>query len=513
MYGIYLSMRNLWISLFMVVTVQGYAQTSLNEAIESALTKSCLDRSQTAVSVVAVPTGHVVYTQNAQTPLLPASIMKLVTTAAALHYLGPEFRFETDLLYSGERSGGILHGDLILRGGGDPKLSPADLWRMAMIVKNQGINQVEGRLIADVRFFDSLDRSPDWEPDEDEQRAYNAKIGALSVNYNVVAIHIGPGVRVGDPIAVWLEPDPGANYLPFEVSGKTRGQGRSSYSAQRIEGQADGREFIQVSGSLPVNTFERIVYITVGDPTRYALETFRMYLQQLGVQVQGSSESGSTPPQARQLYHHESPPLTLILKELNTYSNNFIAEQLVKTISAEHPDTTNNTNPTHSGTRGGGSHAEGLQLIRAFLSSNRVNLQGVNISDGSGLSRKNQFTAQAMTDLLVNMYQRFDIGPDFVSALRVMGAEGAPSKRFKNSPVAGLVRAKTGTLAGLSTLAGYVATPDNQMFAYALFLNNNRCGGGGADAVENTIVTAIHQFGSNVTPENRPQLSRATPQQ
>jgi D-alanyl-D-alanine carboxypeptidase/D-alanyl-D-alanine-endopeptidase (penicillin-binding protein 4) len=482
-----------WLSLFMLLTSQAFAQSHLTEAIDSALSRSCLDRNQTAVSIVALPSDKVVYERNPQTSLLPASVMKVVTTAAALHYLDPEFRFTTDVLYSGERVGDTIRGDLIIRGGGDPKLSPAHLWHIAMILKQRGINTINGRLVADVHFFDSLDRAPSWEPDEGVQRAYNAKLGALSVNYNVVSIHVGPGSHVGAPLSVWLEPNP--MYLSVRNSGRTVNHGRSSYSTtQHAEG--DNQVLIQVNGTFPIDAAERIVYRSIDNPTRYATETFRAYLQQVGIQITGESTVGLTPLNATLLYTHESSPLSLILKELNTYSNNFIAEQLVKTIAAK---------------RGGmhGSHAEGLKLIKNFLRSSGVDMQGVNLVDGSGLSRQNQLTTRAMTDLLTKMYHRFDIGPDFMSVLRVMGAEGAPSSRFKNSPAGGHIRAKTGTLAGVSTLVGYVATPDNQVFAYALFLNRNRCGHSGADAVENSIVNAIYELGNGVST----QLSRVTFQQ
>jgi len=326
-------LRGLSIGLLLFLTRYAYAQAHLTEAVDSALSQSCLDRNQTAVSIVALPSGQVVYERNPQTALLPASVMKIVTTAAALHYLGPEFRFETDVLHSGERVNDTIKGDLIIRGRGDPKLSPAHLWQMAMSLKQQGINTINGRLVADVHFFDSLDRAPSWSPDEDAQRAYNAKLGALAVNYNVVAVNIGPGSHVGAPLSVWLEPNP--LYLSVHNTGRTIGQGRSSYAARRHE-EPNDQVIIQVNGTFPIDAAARVVYLSINDPTRYATETFRSYLQQVGIQIVGESAVGLTPLNARLLYHHESPPLPLILKELNTYSNNFIAEQLVKTIAAKH---------------------------------------------------------------------------------------------------------------------------------------------------------------------------------
>jgi D-alanyl-D-alanine carboxypeptidase/D-alanyl-D-alanine-endopeptidase (penicillin-binding protein 4) len=206
-------------------------------------------------------------------------------------------------------------------------------------------------------------------------------------------------------------------------------------------------------------------------------------LQKAGISVAGGIEIAPAPPNATRLYRHTSPPLSMILKELNTYSNNFIAEQILKTIAAQETNIP-------------GSHAEGLRLVNEFLQRSNVNMQGIVLKDASGLSRENYFTVQAMTTLLTAMQKRFDIGADFMSSLRVLGANGVESHRLKDSPAQGKIRAKTGTLDGLSALVGYVSNASGQQFAFALFLNNNNCGHSGADVVENRIVNAIYTHGT-----------------
>lgn len=482
-------LRQLWFGVLLLVTATiSHAQSSnpsLSAAIDEALTARCLDSDQTAVSVVALPSGQVLYTHNADTPLLPASALKLVTTAAALHYLGPEYRFSTDVLYSGQRSGDKLQGDVILRGGGDPKLTPADLWHIATRVKNSGISEINGRLIADARFFDEVDHAPGWADEEGSQRAYNAKVGALSLNYNIVTVHVRPGLNVGDPLLVALEPSPA--YITVTNNGKTIGKGKSFLSASRSDQTTDGTMNVLVNGKLHVDAGDREIYRNVDNPTRYTIEAFRTILQQVGVKVPDTTEIGATPAGATLIYRHESVPLSLILKELNLYSNNFIAEQVLKTIAAKMTGLP-------------GSHAGGSQLVGNFLNAIGIDTRGLNITDGSGLSKENRITTQMLTSLLAIMHKRFDIGPDFAAVLRIMGAEGAHSRRLSNSPAMGRIRAKTGTLSGVSTLAGYVATADDRVFAFAFFLNNNRCGHSGADAVEDRIVNAIYQLGNTEAP-------------
>jgi len=204
-----------------------------------------------------------------------------------------------------------------------------------------------------------------------------------------------------------------------------------------------------------------VIYINVNKPTRYAAETFRTLLQGAGVKIKGETKIISTPIIANPLREHFSPPLSFILKELNTYSNNLTAEQIVKTIAAERFGTP-------------GSHAEGLRLIEDFLRISGVNTEGVQIKDGSGLSRKNRMTTRAITGLLTTTYSRFDIGPDFIAALPTLGKNGMHSQRLKNSPARKKTRGKTGTLKGVSTLAGYVASKNGKIFAYALLKTQNR---------------------------------------
>jgi serine-type D-Ala-D-Ala carboxypeptidase/endopeptidase (penicillin-binding protein 4) len=446
----------------------------LIQEIKAALTTRCLDTNQTGVNIVNVSSGETVFSYNPQTALLPASTLKMVTTAAALHYLSPEYRFHTDLLTTGQRVGDTLQGDLILKGGGDPKLGTEQLWYFVTQLRESGIHKIAGRLIADASFFDNYDRAPSWDETR-TQRAYDAKLSALSLNYNTLTLHARPAEQLGAPLSVWLEPE--SSYLQVDNHTKTTKRGKNSIAARRNDSS------VEISGSLAEYAEEKTVLMNVEDPTRYTIMTFQTLLQNAGISVAGGVEIGNAPPNAVQLYRHTSPPLSMILKELNTYSNNFIAEQILKTLSAEV-------------TKQPGSHTASLRLVDEFLQRSAINTQGLMLADGSGLSRENRFTAQAMTSLLVAMPKRFDIGPDFMTSLRVLGANGVESHRLQDSPAQGKIRAKTGTLDGLSALVGYVSSASGQVFAFALFLNNNHCGYTGADVVENRIVNAIYNYGN-----------------
>jgi len=473
-------MRQLWkwCLLILVLPTTVFSQDSLVQAVDALLQNNCLNQSQTAVSIVALPSGRSVYTRNTETPLLPASVTKLVTTAAALHYLGSEYHFKTDISYTGDRVGDVIMGDLVIKGGGDPKLTSEQLWYIVSQIKGHGIHEITGNLLIDNDFFDKYLRVPAW-GSQTTATAYDANLCALSVNFNVVGVHILPSKEVGEPVIVWLEPE--TDYLSLVNLGKTTKRGNNTVSASRATSE-EGIQ-IKVAGSMPLGSQEKTIFLNVPDPVSYAATTFRSFLQQSGINIHGDTRIGSTPSNLTLLYRHYSAPISTILKELNTYSNNFIAEQIVKTIAAEVTQTP-------------GSHEEGQRLIHAFLRSIGINTQEVNLVDGSGLSRENRIAVGAITDLLTISYNRFDIGPDFIAALKIMGAEGSFSKRFSDSPARSLIRAKTGTLSGVSNLAGYVENEDGQLFGYAIFLNSNRCGDWGADQIENKIVNAIYQLGT-----------------
>lgn len=473
-----------FISFLILLTNTSYAQLpseSLISTIDNALNSRCLDESQTAASVISLPSGRPIYSHNALQPLLPASVMKIITTAAALHYLGPEYRFKTTFMHTGQRQGDVIHGDLIIRGGGDPLLSTENFWQIATRIKASGINEITGDLIVDAHFFDTYDRAPAWEI-ERTQKAYDAKLAALSLNFNTVSVHLQPSNHVGEMIRTWLEP--ATPYIQLQNTAKTIQRGKTTVSAYRSAEESLGQVYLYVRGRLPAGSQEKVIRLNIDNPIRYAAETFKAILQQNGVNLAGVTKISYNPVAGQELYYHLSEPLSVILKELNTFSNNFTAEQILKTIAAEKAGTP-------------GSHKNGLRLVEDFLHLSHVNTQGVVLQDGSGLSRANRMTTQAITEVLSSMYSRFDVGPDFITALRVMGADGVLSQRLAKSPARGQIRAKTGTLHRVSTLAGYVATPHGKVFAYAIFLNNNRCGPWRADRIEDRIVNAIHELGDN----------------
>lgn len=456
-----------------------FAADNLTLAIASALKTSCVNSDKTAVRVIKASSGEVLFDRKGLMPLLPASVMKLVTTASALHYLGPAFRFRTEFLSAGERGGGVIDGDLIIRGGGDPKLTPEAVWLMVEELRRMGLTEIEGDIVVDDSFFDGHKSPPSWKAKR-SSRAYDAGIGALSVNFNTIAFHIYPAQKPGAPLIVGVEPAAGEVRLINKslTSNKKRGK-----VTVRKMNSKNKKVFI-IKGAMKPGAKKKIIYLNVDEPWRYAGEIFLAYLNRAGIKTKGKIIRGVAPANAKLLYSHKSQPLAVTLRELNRYSSNFMAEQIVKTIAAN-----------ISGKPG--AHRSALGLTKKFLLESGVNVEGVKLMDGSGMSRQNRLTARAITDLLEKMAGRFDIGPDFISSLGIMGVDGSVGKRLIASPAKAFARAKTGTLNGVSSLAGYVEGKSGELFAYAILMNKNRCYYKKADTIEDDIVTAIRLFGED----------------
>jgi D-alanyl-D-alanine carboxypeptidase/D-alanyl-D-alanine-endopeptidase (penicillin-binding protein 4) len=448
------------------------------DAIDRLLRAGCLNPAATSVSVVDLTTGETIYAKNADTPLVPASVMKLFTTGAALHHLGPDYRFTTSIWATAAPVGGVVDGDLYIVGRGDPKLTPEAVWGMVTGLKRRGVDRVTGRLMIDAGFFDDLPRAPSWAAHR-STRAYDAKLGALSISFNTVAVEVYPADAPGKPLIVGLNPP--SPYLTLDNRGTT--VARRPQKVEISRSVVDNRLRITVTGSKIPGEEEAIRYVNVPDPDRFAAETFHAFLKEAGVTVEKGGGYGKKPADAVQLYVNRSEPLRVILAQLNRYSNNFVAEQVAKTMGAEVLGAP-------------GSHEKAMKLIARFIDEIGAATPGTAFTDASGLSWENRVTTRQVTKLIGALHDRFDLGPDFIATLALMGAEGSVEKRLTHSPVARFARVKTGSLTGVSNIAGGVAANNGRRFAFAIFLNDNRCGYEGADRIEDAIVKRIYDDGS-----------------
>lgn len=431
----------------------------LRTDIDAILADARLQNAQVGVLVRDARTGRSLYARGADRQLLPASNQKLPTAAAALGILGPGHTFRTSVL-AGPRDGGTVPGDLYLRGTGDPTLRAADYDALAAAVAAQGITTVEGRLVADATWFDDQHLAPDWDP-ADEPFAYAAQVSALTLSPNPelnagsIEVSVAPAQQ-GQPVAVAVSP--ATDYVTIDNRATTGAPGSpSSLAISRIR----GTNTITVTGSHPAGGATVRVLRTVDDPALYAAAIFRAALGAHGVRVQGETVRGATPPQATEVTARTSPPLGQLAVPFLKLSNNNIAEILVKAIGRETADE--------------GSWEAGLPAIAAYVRRLGVDPSQIRLTDGSGLSRGNRTTPRQIGNLLRAVRRRTWF-PAFSGALPLAGQPdplvgGTLSARMRDTPAAGNVRAKTGSLTGVTALSGYVTDPRRRPLIFSIVFN------------------------------------------
>lgn len=394
------------------------------------------------------------YERGARKPLAPASNMKVLTSLAALSLLGPELRLDTELLASeAPATAGLVSGPLWVRGAGDPALVGEAWWLMARELRLAGVREIRGGLVADTSLFAGAPRPPGW-PGAGCDRPYCAPFDALMANFSSVEIRVAPGSRPGDPVRVGLFP----LQCGLEVDSRagTAGGGRSSLQVALVEAGEVGR--VVVRGKLGaahpgVNTYRR-----VPDAALYALGCLRDALQREGVTVAGKLRGGNVPPGARILARHRSRPLHALVADMNKYSNNVMAESLIKLLAAADgaPGTT----------------AAGLQRLQDHLAERGVDTAGWSLADGSGLSRTGRVTALGIAGALRSALQDPALAPEMITALAVGGGVGTLSDRLLTS--GRRVRAKTGTISGALSLAGYAYPKGGgQPLIFAFLINGS----------------------------------------
>jgi D-alanyl-D-alanine carboxypeptidase/D-alanyl-D-alanine-endopeptidase (penicillin-binding protein 4) len=436
--------------------------TPLQQRLDGLLNDSRYDGSQVTLVVRDATTGETLYDKNGSERLLPASNTKLFTSTAAMHTLGPSYRFHTDVLATKPVRGGQLLGDLYLKGYGDPTALASDYAGLAKQLKAAGVRRVFGNLIADDTYFDHVRLGDSWAWD-DEPFYYNAQISALTLAPNTdydsgtAIVESRPGAAAGAPVKLDLVP---ANGVLKIVNTATTG---AAGSANTINVDRDhGTNVVRVSGSMPVGAAVEQDWVTVWEPELYAADVFRRALAAEGIKVSGTIENAATPAGATRLARDESMTLGELLTPFLKLSNNMHAETLVKTMGAV--------------AEADGSWSAGLDVVTNYAKSVGVDTSRIRLSDGSGLSRKVNVTGDAVTDILIAarkepwFQQWYDALPIAGNPERFVG--GTLRSRMQNTPAANNLHGKTGSLTGVTALSGYVTDKDGRKLVFSMISNN-----------------------------------------
>lgn len=455
----------------------GAPAASLEELLASVAKDKLFTVAKLGLQVVNLRTGEEVFARNADTALIPASTMKIVTSAAALKRLGPGYRFTTDISIDGEvDASGKLQGNLYVRGHGDPTMVIEKLWKLVYDIKLYGIEQIEGDVVFDESFFDTNYELPGWDKLSDEQEgpSYFPSLGALSLNTNTVGLVIRPGPSIGSPARVVFE-TPASDYLSVDNQLKT-GSSNSRYWFDIDREMKDGKLDFKIEGSVPSDQEEEREYRTILDPTAYFMGEFHDLMRERGITITGRYRRGTAPTNADIVMQVRSPPLAQIVADMDKYSYNFHAEQVLKTLGAEvvgPPGTTE----------------KGLQVVREYFTEIGVEPSDYHVVNGSGLSRDTWFHPSALTALLVDMAHDDKVGSEFTSALSIAGVDGTLARRLRDDPAR--MRGKTGTLDGVHCLAGYIDAADGERYAFAFLANGDRATSASVKSLQDRFARAL----------------------
>jgi serine-type D-Ala-D-Ala carboxypeptidase/endopeptidase (penicillin-binding protein 4) len=474
-------------------TVQvGSAQTTLDSRdrlrsdLELVFADPNFATAQWGVEVVSLDRGETLYEHNSNRLYMPASNNKLLTSAAALVRLGPDFHFETAVSTDGEITGGILKGNLIVTGSGDPSLAarfhsgdPFAVFKdWARQLKEKGIRKIEGDLIADDRALPEPWLGATWEWD-DLSYGYAAPISALQFNENLITAEIVPADKEGSAATIRMRPLP--DYLAVDCHVLTGAQG--SESQIDVE-RAETGESVIIRGKVPLKGEPVTQTVAVRYPAMFYLQALKRTLQSEGVEgaqcnLVRAQESPVSNVALKQLWTHTSPPLAEILKPLLKVSQNLYAETMTRTLGLV--------------VAREGTFEKGKTIVEETLRSMGIERGTYLYADGSGLSRRNLISADLLVRIFKYMYHHKYFS-QFYDALPIAGVDGTISSRMKGTKAENNAHAKTGTSASVRSLSGYIRTSDGEMLAFAMIANNFLASSKAAEYVQDVATERLANF-------------------
>ena len=438
-----------------LVVAAGSTDAALPHQIERAFLAARIPLNAVGVVVQEVNGRRPLFAQQIDRPFNPASVMKLVTTFAALELLGPDYRWKTDAFLGGVLENGVLHGDLLLKGGGDPKITVAQWQTFMATLRARGLDAVDGDLVLDRTFFAPTAHDPaafDGEP----LKPYNVGPDALLVNFKSVRFAFAPP-PAGDAPVVTAEPalsNVAVGTLP-QLSGGDCGDWRTNLRA--VIADHGSRADVDFPGRYSASCGERDWWVALLNHPAYVHAMFNTYFRAAGGRFTGGLRSGVAPRGGTPFATLESPPLWDIVRDVNKLSNNVMARQIfltLATVNAPPPATT----------------ARAADTVRRWLLRHNLKAPELVLDNGSGLSRRERISAGSLARLLIAA-DKSAVREEFASSLAVAAMDGTVQRRFQDGTVAGQALLKTGTLEGARALAGYVLDREGRRFVVVAIVN------------------------------------------
>ncbi|MFZ2302755.1 MAG: D-alanyl-D-alanine carboxypeptidase/D-alanyl-D-alanine-endopeptidase [Gallionella sp.] len=422
---------------------------SLPKPVSEALKHAGIPLSGTSIVVQQTQSCQPIISHNAKQAMNPASTMKLLTTLVGLETLGPAYRWKTEAYLDGKLENGVLYGNLIFKGYGDPKLTVEQFWMWLRELRQRGLREIRGDIVLDRSFFEPADHDP-AAFDNDPVRAYNVGADALLLNFNALRLRLIPN---GSAASALLEPDL-SGYRPdnrIVTSATLPCNGDDAFKV-RLEGNN-----IVLEGAIPLNCGEVEDYVSLLPHDDYFFAVFDALWKELGGALHGGLRRGSAPASQPPFAMRFSPPLAEVIRDINKFSNNTMARQLFLTLGAA------------DGVPG--NISGGTAAVQQWLDKKHLQFPELMLENGAGLSRSERISAQHLADIL----QHAAHGPfsaELEASLPILGMDGTIKKRLNGNGIAGHAHLKTGTLEGVKSIAGYVHAQSGKQWIVVFIINH-----------------------------------------
>ena len=461
----------------LVVTLPPRLSAAVPAPVQQALDRFDLSADDVSILVQEVGTGRTVLSHRPDVPRNPASTMKLVTTYASLASLTPGYVWPTEVLLDGDLDAqGVLHGDLVLRGGGDPYLVEEQLWQLLGEIYRRGVHRITGNILLDGSFFSLPEEDPgafDGEP----LRAYNVAPNALLLNFKVIRFFFAPDPESG---RVRITHQPPLANLSIDnrirlVPGRCRGYQRGI----EIDAVANGDE-VRFAGSFPSGCRQFALSRSLLTHTEYAAGLFERLWYQLGGRLDGTIREGVAEDEVPVWFTWRSRPFGELVRLINKHSNNVMTRQVFLTLGAEQ------FGPP-------ASLPKAREAVLAWLDAEGLSADAFRIDNGSGLSRNARATATSLASLLQHAW-RSPYMPEFVASLSIVGIDGTFGRRHREGPLTGTAHLKTGRLDDVTAMAGYVQAADGRRYVAVLLHNAPDVHRGTGVVVQDALLGWLHAY-------------------
>jgi D-alanyl-D-alanine carboxypeptidase/D-alanyl-D-alanine-endopeptidase (penicillin-binding protein 4) len=450
---------HLILTLVILIFSARASATSLPAPVAQALREARIPEHSVGIFVQEVGASRPLLVHQAHLPMSPASTMKLVTTYAALELLGPAFTWETAVYAATPPKNGVLDGDLYLKGSGDPALTIERFWLLLRDLRQGGLRDIRGDLVLDGSRFAPNGGDP-GAFDGAAYRPYNALPDAVLINFKSTRFRL---LVAPDTQAVRILADPAPPQLKI-VNQLQPGSGECGDWREGIEAAVtrNGGNALVVtfSGNYPLACGEKQWHLALFDNSAYVDMLFRQLWEESGGTLSGTLRLGAMPPAAPLLASQESRQLADIVRDVNKFSNNLMARQLLLTL-------------------GNGSAEGGAAAVAEWLAAKKLDFPELAMENGSGLSRREQISAEHLGLLLLAAY-RSPVMAEFVSSLPIAAVDGTMKKRLRDQAVAGHAHIKTGSLKGAKAIAGYVHDAKGRALAVVFIINHANAAAGQA---------------------------------